>query len=125
MKLLLDTHILYWALYDRTRQPAMAVKLILEADAVFVSAATLWEIAIKIRIGKLKGSIDEMIANLEPAGFYELEVRSLHAAQAARLPLHHADPFDRMLVAQAMSESMYLLTVDKKLSQYSDLVIRV
>lgn len=125
MRLLLDTHIFYWTLYERTRQPALAVKLILDADAVFVSAASLWEIAIKIRIGKLKGDIDQMIENLEPAGFFELPVSKHHAAQVAKLPLHHSDPFDRMLVAQAISEPMYLLTVDSQLPQYSNLIIRV
>jgi len=125
MKLLLDTHIFYWTLYEKNRQPTLAVKLILDADAVFVSAASLWEIAIKIGIGKLRGDLDEMIANLEPAGLFELPISKHHTAQVAKLPLLHSDPFDRMLVAQATSELMYLLTVDARLPQYSNLVIRV
>ena len=125
MQLLLDTHILYWTLYDQGRQPASAKRLIVEADAVFVSAASFWEVAIKVKLGKLKADLDEMIASIEPAGFVELPIIARHSVQVASLPLHHTDPFDRMLVAQAMSESLYLLTADRRLSQYSSLVIRV
>ena len=125
MELLLDTHILYWTLYERTKQPALATKLILEADAVYVSASSFWEIAIKVRIGKLKADLDEIVASIEPAGFHELPITSRHAAQVAHLPLHHGDPFDRMLVAQAISEQLHLITTDSRLPQYGDLVIRV
>jgi PIN domain nuclease of toxin-antitoxin system len=125
VKVLLDTHIFYWTLYERIKQPALATKLILEAEAVYVSAASLWEIAIKVKIGKLKADLDEMIATIEPAGFLTLSVTPQHAAQIAKLSLHHTDPFDRMLVAQAMSHPLHLLTVDSKLPPYSSLVIQV
>ena len=125
MQVLLDTHIFYWTLYEHARQPALATKLITEADSVYVSAASVWELAIKVRIGKLRADIDEVIASIEPAGFVELPVASRHSAQVAKLPLHHTDPFDRMLIAQAICEPLYLLTVDSQLSVYSDLVIRV
>jgi PIN domain nuclease of toxin-antitoxin system len=125
VKVLLDTHIFYWTLYERAKQPALATKLILEAETVYVSAASLWEIAIKVRLGKLKADLDEMIATIEPAGFLTLSVTPQHAAQIARLPLHHTDPFDRMLVAQALIQPLHLLTVDSQLPQYSSLVIPV
>jgi PIN domain nuclease of toxin-antitoxin system len=125
VQVLLDTHIFYWTLYERTKQPPLATKLMLEADAVYVSAASLWEIAIKVRLGKLKVDIDEMIATIAPAGFLTLPVTPQHAAQIAGLPLHHTDPFDRMLVAQALSQPLHLLTVDSQLPQYSSLVIQV
>jgi PIN domain nuclease of toxin-antitoxin system len=125
VKVLLDTRIFYWTLYDRSRQPALATKLMLEAETVYVSAASFWEIAIKVRLGKLKADLDEMIATIAPAGFQTLSVTPQHASQIARLPLHHTDPFDRMLVAQALSQPLHLLTVDSKLPQYSSLVIQV
>jgi PIN domain nuclease of toxin-antitoxin system len=125
VKVLLDTHIFYWTFYERAKQPALATKLMLEAEAVYVSAASLWEIAIKVRLGKVKADLEEMIATIAPAGFLTLPVTTQHAVQIARLPLHHADPFDRMLVAQAVSQPLYLLTVDGQLPQYSSLVIHV
>lgn len=125
MQLLLDTHIFYWTLYEQSKQPAMATKLMVEAESIFVSAASIWEIAIKVRLGKLQADIDELIANIEPAGLLELPVTSRHSAQVASLPLLHGDPFDRMLIAQAISEPLYLITADSQLPQYSNLVIHV
>ena len=125
MRVLLDTRIFYWTLYEQSKQPVKATKLMLEAEAVYVSAASFWEIAIKVRLGKMIADLEEMIATVQPAGFSELPVTSLHTAQVAKLPLLHSDPFDRMLVAQAMSEPLYLLTVDTELPQYSNLVILV
>jgi PIN domain nuclease of toxin-antitoxin system len=66
-----------------------------------------------------------LIAKLQPSGLHELPVTSRHTAKVATLPLHHGDPFDRMLVAQAMSEDLYLITTDRHLPQYGNLVIRV
>jgi PIN domain nuclease of toxin-antitoxin system len=125
VQVLLDTHIIYWSFYERSRLPALALKLYTEADAVYVSSASVWEIAVKVGLGKLKADPGELIANLESGGFYELPVTSKHAAHVANLPLHHTDPFDRLLIAQAMTESMYLITVDRKMARYSDLVILV
>jgi PIN domain nuclease of toxin-antitoxin system len=125
MQVLLDTHIFYWTLYERSKQPYLATRLIIEAEAVYVSAASFWEISIKVRLGKLKGDMEDMIASIGPAGFLELPVSARHAAEAAKLPLLHTDPFDRMLVAQAINEPLHLLTVDNKLPRYSNLVIPV
>lgn len=125
MQVLLDTHIIYWSFYERSKLPALALKLYTDADAVYVSSASIWEIAIKVRLGKLKADPGELIANLESGGFYELPVTAKHAAQVANLPLHHTDPFDRILIAQAVTESMYLITADRKMARYSDLVILI
>lgn len=125
MQVLLDSHIVYWSFYERSKLPALALELYSNADAAYVSAASIWEIAIKVRLGKLKADPGELIANLDSGGFYELAVTAKHAVQVASLPLHHTDPFDRILIAQAATESMYLITADRKMAQYSDLVILV
>lgn len=125
MHLLLDTQIVLWLTSKDRRLTDDAVSLIDAAESRYVSAATIWEIAIKVKLGKLDADPNEMNDNLEPSGFRELPVTSRHAAQVAKLPLHHGDPFDRMLVAQAMTEDLYLVTSDRHLPQYSDLVILI
>jgi PIN domain nuclease of toxin-antitoxin system len=86
-------------------------------NAVFVSAANIWEIEIKRRLGKLASPVGLVEASRE-AGFTLLDIRAQHAVAAARLPRHHTDPFDRMLVAQAMIEDCVLVTRDRKLARY-------
>ena len=125
MRILLDTHIFYWLFYDQHRLPSAARTILDEADAVFVSAVSLWEIAIKVRVGKLKADIPELLGSLEAANLLELPVLARHTPIVSVLPLYHADPFDRMLIAQAMSEPLHLLTADPQLKQYSELVIEV
>lgn len=125
MRLLLDTQIVLWLVSNDRKLTDDARLLIDNADSRHVSAASIWEIAIKVRLGKLHADPDELNANLEPSGFRELPITSRHAVQAAKLPLHHGDPFDRMLVVQAMIEGLYLVTADRQLPQYSDLVILV
>jgi len=107
MKILLDTQIVCWQYYEPQRLPEMARRLMVNADAVYVSSATVWEIAIMA------------------GGLIELPVSSRHAALVAELPLYHSDPFDRLLIAQAISEPLHLVTVDPQLKQYSELVIQV
>jgi PIN domain nuclease of toxin-antitoxin system len=123
MRVLLDTHIFYWSLYNRERLSKGAQDAILEAEAVFVSAATIWETAIKVRLGKMKGDPDILASYISQSGFTELPIWSRHAKIVATLPMHHTDPFDRLLIAQAISEPLNLLTADTKLKPYSDLVI--
>lgn len=122
MRLLLDTHVFLWAVADSRKLNAAARRLIQEADEVRVSAASIWEIAIKAGLGKLSGDADQLAAAVEDSGFAELPVTSRHAAMVARLPPHHGDPFDRLLVAQALAEPLILLTADRTLARYSDLV---
>jgi PIN domain nuclease of toxin-antitoxin system len=125
MRLLLDTHILYWSFYERGRLSQAALDQISAAEAIFVSSASIWELAIKVRLGKMKGDPAELVSLIDRAGFEELPVWSRHAVLVATLPMHHTDPFDRLLIAQAISEPLRLLTVDPQLRRYSDLVIQV
>lgn len=121
MRLLLDTHVLLWALADPGRLPAAARALIEDAEnEVFFSAASLWEIAIKSALGRADFQADpaEMLGVMLETGFAELPVRARHAAEVSRLPSIHKDPFDRLLVAQARVEPMVLLTDDQLLAEY-------
>jgi PIN domain nuclease of toxin-antitoxin system len=121
MRVLLDTHLLLWALGSPSKLPAAARKLIDDAN-VYVSAATIWEVSIKAALGKLSADPREVLAALEPAGFLELPVTGAHAARVVDLPAIHRDPFDRLLIAQALTEPMRLLTNDAALAGYGDIV---
>jgi PIN domain nuclease of toxin-antitoxin system len=125
MKLLLDTHIYLWWLEDSPMLPASARKMIATAEKVYVSSASLWESAIKAGIGKLDVNQEELVAGIQESGFTELPVRADHTVALLRLENHHKDPFDRMLIAQAISEPLHLLTADSILTRYSSLVISV
>jgi PIN domain nuclease of toxin-antitoxin system len=125
MRLLLDTHIAYWTFYETKRLPQRAREYIDRAEDIFVSSASIWEMAIKVRLGKMGGDPRKMVSLIEAADFEELPILSRHAVQVTDLPMHHADPFDRLLVAQAMSEPLHLLTADTQLKPYSELVICV
>lgn len=119
MRSLLDTHVFLWAVAgDRALKPA-ARRLIESADEVYVSAVSIWEVAIKSRLGKITVSCDALLAAIEASGFIELPVTSAHAARVASLELHHHDPFDRLLIAQALTEPLRLLTADAALVPYS------
>jgi PIN domain nuclease of toxin-antitoxin system len=125
MRLLLDTHILLWAVGESRRLPAdVCVVLQDPRNQVYFSAASIWEIALK----QSKGLADfdfhpEQIAAVAfESGFTELPIRWQAASVVARLPMHHRDPFDRILVAQAMTEPLALYTADLRLGVYSELV---
>jgi PIN domain nuclease of toxin-antitoxin system len=120
--LLIDTQVYLWWLADSRRLSATARSAIVNADVVYVSAVSLWEAAVKIGIGKLEADIGELYAGVAASEFHELPIRGVHAVALARMPAHHRDPFDRMLVAQAISEPLRLLTADKVLKRYTDLV---
>ena len=122
MQLLLDTHIFLWLTSGSPRLSLQAKSLIEGAARIFVSSATIWEIAIKANLGKLSADVDEVIAEIDANGFEELPVFARHAREVAMLPRHHADHFDRLLVAQAITETMRLLTADARLKPYSELV---
>ena len=122
--LLLDSHILVWWLAESRHLSKIGRKSIEDAGLVCVSAATIWEISIKAASGKLeiRGDLE---AHLDLNHFRSLPITVAHALAAARLPKHHTDPFDRMLVAQASMESLRLLTADERLTQYGPHVILV
>ena len=125
MRLLLDTHVFLWSVTDDGKLTKAARKLILDADDVFVSSASIWEASIKAGLGKLDVDVNLLVSEIEGSGFLELPVRAVHAAMVRDLPDVHRDPFDRLLVAQALSEPLRLVTSDGHLSKYTDLVITV
>ena len=118
MRLLLDTHVLLWWLADDRRLGADHRALIADAsNIVLISAMTVAEIAIKTSLGKLDAP-DDLLPTLEAGGFDELTFDSRHAELLRTLPWHHRDPFDRMLIAQAIAEQLTVLTVDPRFSAY-------
>ena len=121
MRLLLDTHLLLWALSSPEKLTKRARQRI-ESGEVYASAASIWEISIKSALGKLEADPNEVLAGVEPAGFSHLTIVGGHSAKVAELPPVHKDPFDRLLVAQARFEPMILLTDDEVLRAYGDLV---
>ena len=121
MRLLLDTHLLLWALGAPSKLPTRARSLVAKGD-VYVSAASIWEISIKSALGTLTADPREVLAALGPAGFIELPINGEHAARVLDLPPIHRDPFDRLLVAQALAEPMRLVTNDAVLAGYGDIV---
>jgi PIN domain nuclease of toxin-antitoxin system len=121
VRVLIDTHLLLWALSEPSKLSAATRKQIVAAE-VFVSAASIWEISIKSALGKLVAKASDVLAGIEPAGFSILPITGEHAAKVAELPMLHKDPFDRMLVAQASVEPMVLLTNDETLRGYGSFV---
>lgn len=125
MRLLIDTHVFLWAMGGDKKLTKHAEATMLSADAVFVSAASIWEISIKSGLGKLDADVNELVARMEEAGFRELPVTAVHAAAVRDLPDIHRDPFDRILVAQAIIEPLRLLSDDDNVAKYTDLVIKI
>ncbi len=118
MRLLLDSHVLLWALVEPARLagPA-ATEIASPANAVFVSTASVWELEIKRACGKLVLP-DDWLGALDEAGFVDLPIKRHHGMTAARLPWHHRDPFDRLLIAQAMTEGLRFVTADRFAAAY-------
>jgi len=117
VSLLLDTHAFLWWRTASPRLGAEAREAIALADAVYVSAASAWEAAIKQALGRLELP-DRFEAGVEASGFEKLAVTFTHAERAGALPPHHRDPFDRMLVAQALEEGLTMVTHDTRLEPY-------
>jgi PIN domain nuclease of toxin-antitoxin system len=122
MRLLLDTHIFLWWVREDKRLPKISMGKIKDAEEVYISSASIWEIAIKMRLGKISGDMDALIQEIHDSYFLELPVTSRHAATTLRLPDIHRDPFDRILIAQTVWEPLVFLTADPKLKKYSELV---
>ena len=128
MHVLLDTHVLIWALSAPGKLGREARALLESPRAhVLFSAVSIWEIAIKARLGRadFRFSPLHIIDRAGETGFEELSVSGSVAARVADLPLHHRDPFDRLLVAQALDLPARLLTADGQLEPYSELVTRI
>lgn len=126
MNLLPDTHILLWWLAGDRRLPRRGLELLENgANAVTVSVVSLWEIAIKTGTRKLRADLNQIQDAIEASGFTVLPVHARHITAYAGLPRHHGDPFDRMLIAQAMSESLRFVTHDASLAPCGDTVVVV
>jgi PIN domain nuclease of toxin-antitoxin system len=122
MKYLIDTHILIWFLEGNVRLSKRAKNLIIDTDnQIFVSIASLWEMTIKMSIGKLKLSktLPEIIEQMESDGINILSIQEEHLKTLLALPFHHNDPFDRLLVAQVQTENLVLVTDDTKFNLYN------
>lgn len=118
MRLLLDTHTLIWWLAGSDQLAPPAVDALGDpATTAVVSAATFWEIEIKRALGKLDSPADA-IGQAAASGFHQLSMTAEHAVAAGRLPRHHDDPFDRMLIAQALSEGLTVVTRDRRFARY-------
>ncbi|MDP3031316.1 MAG: type II toxin-antitoxin system VapC family toxin [Rhodocyclaceae bacterium] len=128
MNLLLDTHVALWAITDSPRLPKKALELIKSPkSSVWISAATIWEIAIKHSLGRgdMPVSSQDALRYFRDSGYGFLPVEPEHAAAVEDLPAHHADPFDRILVAQALVEPMRLITHDAMVARYSNTIIEI
>ncbi len=128
MNLLLDTHVALWAIADSPKLPKKARELIQSPkSSVWISAVTIWEIAIKYKLGRgdMPISSQDALRYFRDAGYVFLPVEPEHAVAVEDLPAHHADPFDRLLVAQALIEPMRLITHDATVAQYSDTIIKI
>ncbi|HET8772541.1 MAG TPA: type II toxin-antitoxin system VapC family toxin [Thermoanaerobaculia bacterium] len=120
MRLLLDTHILlWWVTADRRLSKALANTLASPENDVAVSAASIWEIAIKRSLGRIDVDLDELLSSMTADGFSELPVRFAHSLRLESLPRHHDDPFDRLLIAQSVAEGRRLVTKDEAILGYA------
>lgn len=114
MRLLLDTHALLWWLNDDDKLGVQARRVISDsANDVLVSAVSLWEITVKLRIGKLEADIGEILAVLPDQGFERLDITDSHLITLAALPVHHRAPFDHLLMAQAIAEGPHFVSEDQ------------
>ena len=119
MRLLLDSHAFLWWLGDESKLKREAMRAIADPSSVVnVSAATIWELSIKASLGKLNLGTVNLVAEIESNDFVELPIAARHSSAAASLPRHHDDPFDRMLIAQAMHEGLTIVTRDPAFSSY-------
>ena len=128
MRVLLDTHILLWAIEDDPMLSPKARRILMDADnECFYSPISMAEIAVKhtIRPESMPWLPDEVLEALAEAGYEELPYRSSHAAMLCALPPLHKDPFDRMLIAQAKSEQMAFMSHDDLVAKYGDAILRV
>jgi len=128
MRILLDTHIALWAITDDARLGKEVREWIVSPDSqVWISVASLWEIAIKHTLGRgdMPVSAQQALQYFNDSGYAVLPIQTAHVLKISFLPALHQDPFDRMLVAQALVEPMRLLTHDQTVAQYSDTIIAV
>jgi len=121
MKYLLDTHAMIWYLEDSSRLPSKTKEIIdNNTNRIFLSSVSLWEIAIKINLGKLKliMSFDEVLGNVRKGDFEVLQIENEYLKMLSALPFIHKDPFDRLLIATALAENLTIITADDSIQKY-------
>ena len=119
MKLLLDTHTLLWWLSADTRLGPQATALIADPrNDVLISTVVLWELVVKMRVGKLEADIGKIVSRIEADGFALLDIAPAHLHTLAGLPAHHRDPFDHLLIAQAITEQASFVSEDRFVKRY-------
>ncbi len=119
MKVLLDTHALLWWMLDDARLGPRARDLVADpGNDVLVSTASLWEIVVKMRVGKLEADIKELWDAVEQQAFIPLGINAAHLLTLAGLPMHHRDPFDHLLIAQAIAEGATLISENQNTPKY-------
>lgn len=120
MRLLLDTHILlWWLIGDRRLPKSLAKALAAPENDVAVSAASIWEVVIKRMLGRIDVDLEELLSSIAGDAFTELPIRFGHTLKVQSLPRHHDDPFDRILIAQAVSDGRRLVTTDQSILAYA------
>jgi PIN domain nuclease of toxin-antitoxin system len=124
LSLLIDSHVVLWWLFKDIKLSGKAHQLIDKANNVYVSAATTWELMAKASLGKLSIP-DDFLKAVEHQGFAHLPITHTHALELIRLPWLHKDPFDRILLAQAICEDLRLVTADTRLASYGPPVVLV
>lgn len=125
MRILLDTHVFLWYTKADRKLNSKSRAMIQNAFEVYVSSASIWEATIKVRLGKLDVKIDDLVKAISSSGFLELSITAEHAAATDQLSDLHRDPFDRILLAQAITEPLTFLTADELLKNYSKLVTMI
>ncbi|NGO51281.1 type II toxin-antitoxin system VapC family toxin [Allomesorhizobium camelthorni] len=126
MRVLLDTHTAIWAVSAADRLPTRIVTQIKDAEERYISLCSVWEIAIKSAPGRRSTapmSVQDALFEFDSAGFELLDIRLSHIMAFAGLSMNHGDPFDRLILAQALSEPLHLITKDRKLAGVSEVVI--
>ncbi|NOS81574.1 MAG: type II toxin-antitoxin system VapC family toxin [Nitrospira sp.] len=122
MRILLDTQLYLWYLGNTPEMTKPRRTRIEQADEIYISAASIWEAIIKIGLRRLEAAPLDLVAGIQGSGFRELPVTAQHTLALHTLPNHHRDPFDRLLIAQALSEPLCLYTSDRLLQPYSSTI---
>jgi PIN domain nuclease of toxin-antitoxin system len=122
MRILLDTQLYLWYLGNTPEMNKTRRTRIEQADEIYISAASIWEAIIKIGLRRLEAAPPDLVAGIQGSGFRELPVTAQHTLALHTLPNHHRDPFDRLLIAQALSEPLCLYTSDRLLPPYSSTI---
>lgn len=126
MRILLDSHVVIWLINEPEKLIEDIIETIVDGkNEIFCSLASIWEIAIKLSIGRITIDLDAFLETLKENNILLLSIDEKHILKTKSLPLLHKDPFDRMIVAQAIVENLYLFTRDKILKEYSKKLVKL